>query len=397
MTGDEQLGSPGGDPDRPEWSGWQDPPTHLRLVRGFWQSAGSGSGSGAGSGVGSGNARGPGGGGTHSLDDGLDEAEHRLRALLHRTVEDLQPHPGALQHIQRAVLQRQARRRQAWVGTAAALLLAVAAVPALRTAAHQQTAGGASAVADVGPGGPGGASRSPGAGRTGLPWAGTADPSADNTRPGGSGSPTGSAPAGGILSATPGDQSPAPDDLPLPCRRDQLGSEAVQVAPADSGQIVYGTFSLANISDVACTVEGAGTVQISAVTGTDSSRFAIVEHTGGDPAVGLPPPPSSNSLVLEPGGSYEVRFGFVPDSSNSSACVAQPSDGSTQNASSGPYEAADSGAAASGGAGTAAPTQEEVSLSLSHIPSPGAPAVGPATIQGACSGTVYHTGPLSAG
>lgn len=358
----------------------------------------------------------PAAGNAYDLDGGEDEldlAEQEIRDLLRQAVGDLQPSPGALQRIQRAVPRRRARRRQAWGGVAAVLLLAAAAVPALRTAVGSDTASHVSATQPVQSLGTAGhaPSRQGGEGSTDRPVpaaSGAATPSAGATgrNPGlDSAPPTGRGPGAhppvqpgtGASDSIRTSAQSAPDAPP--CRADQLGAGPAEVAPADAGGTVYGSFTVVNSSTVACTVEGAGTVEVSSAVGTDASRIPVLAHTAGDPATALPPPDGSDVLVLAPGAAYRVRFGWVPDSANATACATTPSSSPSDSAS--PAAGAGSGTAAAGegargAAATDTPQTPQTSVSLSHTPAVGAPSVGPATIPGACSGTVYRTGPLPA-
>lgn len=78
----------------------------------------------------------------HSRRGGLDPTsgqpgegsplERELRALLHRSVADLEPDTAALSRIRIAVPRRRVRYRNTWTGAAAAVLMAAAAVPAIR-------------------------------------------------------------------------------------------------------------------------------------------------------------------------------------------------------------------------------------------------------------------------
>ncbi|MGA5702043.1 hypothetical protein [Peterkaempfera bronchialis] len=355
----------------------------------------------------------------HDLDggsDGLDAVEREIRAMLRNAVDELQPTPDALQRIQRAVPQRRARRLQAWVGSAAVLLLAVAAVPALRTAAGSQNQGRVSAAGPVQDPDRGGSGPSPSWGDGATPPAALPLPGTTTLAPGvGVRDPSGGSSAISTEPAMGQSVPAAPDGWPINseqsspkgsadapvCRSAQLGAGTTRVESADSSGKVYGSFLVVNSSVESCVIDGAGTVWVSAATGTDASRVPILVHTGGDPATGLPDPSTgSDRLLLQPGAGYQVRFGWVPDGSNGTACTTTPS----TTPSSSPSEG-DGPAGETGGEGTAAVAATATdsqgaarsSVSLSHTPAAGAPMVGPATIPGACSGTVYRTGPLPAG
>lgn len=104
-------------------------------------------------------------GGTHEEDPGhraRDFAPDELRGLLHGAVAELTPSDGALERLRHAVPVRRARKRQAVIGAAAAVLLCGTAVPAaMRLTAAESTPGEHSAMAGHGTaaeGKPGGAS-----------------------------------------------------------------------------------------------------------------------------------------------------------------------------------------------------------------------------------------------
>ncbi|WP_392840567.1 hypothetical protein [Streptomyces sp. LN500] len=86
---------------------------------------------GVGPGAGSGSGAGGASGGSDDFDGaGSDLDEVVLRRMLRGAVEGLEPGDGTLDHLKRAVPARRARKRQAVVGAAAAVLLIGTAIPA---------------------------------------------------------------------------------------------------------------------------------------------------------------------------------------------------------------------------------------------------------------------------
>ncbi|MFF4650396.1 DUF4232 domain-containing protein [Streptomyces sp. NPDC001380] len=348
--------------------------------------------------------------------DGLYGDEREVRELFHRAVEGLAPTPDALRRIQHAVPRRRARRRQAWTGAAALLLLAGASVPALWTATGADGGDRVSAARRAdGTGAPlpaasgsravdstpradlplDGSSPSPGDGAGGTAGTGPAGSSAPTAGRSASGAAGGVPPGGARTGASSAAAAPA-------CRADQLSAGASGVDPADAAGRVYGFFSVVNSSSEPCTVEGAGTVQVRSAVGTDASKITILVHTGGDPASGLPAPSAgADRLVLRPGSAYRIRFGWVPGEGNATVCSPTPtpepsgSPGTPSATPSTPETDVSPAPAQAGAAG--GPGAPGSSISLGHTPDAGGPQVGPATIEGACTGTVYHTGPLPAG
>ncbi|MDH6576227.1 hypothetical protein [Kitasatospora sp. MAP5-34] len=376
-------------------------------------------------------------------------AEREVRAMLHRAVAQVQPDPGALPRLQRAVPRRRARHRNVWTGSVAAVLLAVAAVPTIRGVgpvglSDSPTDG--RVISDTG--GPGaaviGGARSsgrphvPGPAGTGSGAAGVGIGVAT------SGIPAGSASAafGGGPEALPAGGSTGAAALPS-CARADLGQGGSYLAAADGSGKIYGWFTVLNISGRSCSLTGAGTVRISAVSGTDPGWVKVVDHQTGDPAGGLPDPGSvPRSLVLQPLAGYQVQFGWVPDApcptSSNALRVAAPgptgtgapwsspapgpvsgSGGGSGGGGAGGVRAADLGGpgtatpdpGAAGGTGTPvpnlsaspspstgptvspSPTGATPSITLVHTPQAGAPAAATAVVNGACAGTVYRAAP----
>ncbi|MER7517219.1 hypothetical protein [Streptomyces sp. NPDC126499] len=329
--------------------------------------------------------------------------ELALRRLLQGAVAGLEPSEGALDHLRRAVPARRARKRQAVVGMAAAIVLVGTAVPAL---VHVASSGGISADQPVNAGhgeqaqgGTGTETGIEGGQKSAVPPSGTPEPSEGEAE--GAGKPTASAegPGGG---ADGGSTAPSgsSDERPA-CAADQLAVSSVETGPPDSTGKVYGTFRIANVSGRDCLV-GDGLVGFEARGAADQSKITVVEHTSGDAASGLPDPSQeSTSLLLTPANAYEVRFAWVP----SETC---PTTG--PNPTPTPTPTPDGGSSSSGGAtgstgtspdGNVSPqlgtdgTPADGSVEVTHTADPGAP-VAAATIPHACAGTIYRTGVLDA-
>lgn len=357
----------------------------------------------------------PGGLGGGSPDD---QDELILRTLLHSAVQDLEPSDGALDHLHRAVPVRRARKRQAMVGAAAAVLLFGTAIPAF---VHVANSGGTSQDRAVSTGhgeetrnGTGGDKHDdPGedadkpSGRT---TDGTDDP--DGTKkPGDSGHGSSGGGIGG------GSSDPA-DTYGLsspPCDPNQLGAPQATTNAPDASGTVYGTFRVENVSDTDCAVNTGGAINIQALGAADPGQIQVKEHTSGDAASGLPDPSQeAGALLLKPNTTYEVKFAWVPSETcpttgaspdptgSDGTSGGAPGDGSNGGSSGG----SDPDAGANGGtgsgttdAGDMAPQlayvggADDGSVSVSHTPEPGAPSA-TTTIANACAGTIYRTGVL---
>ncbi|MER5727433.1 hypothetical protein ABT084_03570 [Streptomyces sp. NPDC002138] len=339
-----------------------------------------------------------------------DLGPQELRGLLLGAVGGLTPSDGALERLRHAVPARKARKRQAVIGAAAAVLLCGTAVPvAMRLTAAEGTAGDHSAMAghsataegkhkgasDPHAAGAGQAPRSaqdpaPGQGAAGADR--TPPPGAPTQAVGGSGSgqATAGAPAGGgpLPSAAPG----------LPgCGEAQLGVRAGARTAAADGK-VYGSFRVTNLSTSGCAVTGSDTLTAAPAAGAAAGQapVAVLAHTASDPATGLPEPVAqAPSLVLQPAMAYEVRFAFVPDASCPAGTPAPgPKPPQVGGALAPGTTATDSATAAEP---TRGPVPEGAGVALTHAPQGGAP-VTTTTIPTACGGTVYRTGviPLDA-
>ncbi|MER6480017.1 hypothetical protein [Streptomyces filamentosus] len=247
---------------------------------------------------------------TPGEDDGEDELA--LRRLLHGAVAGLEPSTDALDHLRHAVPARRARKRQALVGAAAAAVLVGTAVPALVhvagspgvTAAHpvnavhgQQAQGGTGSEAEAG--GPA-ATKAP---------ADTVSPTNGPTQGPGDKNGTGPGPSAGRPEKDPGTGS----GTAARCAADVLRSAGAYNSGPDATGVVYGGFTVVNGSAAGCLVDGDGLVSVSTRGAADPGRIGVVRHSNGDPATGLPDPSAESSLVfLAPGGSYQVKFAWVP-------------------------------------------------------------------------------------
>ncbi|MFE1932603.1 hypothetical protein ACFW95_19985 [Streptomyces sp. NPDC059474] len=331
------------------------------------------------------------------------EDEEALRRLLHRAVDDLEPSSDTLDHLRRAVPARRARRRQALVGAAAAVVLGCAAVPAL---VHVATT---SNGADERPANAASSHRTPetSGGRHGEGSGGKgSDGPADTVEQdkGGKdkdkekGKPPKGEEEGGPGGGTAPDPSNTLNATSPTCSRAQLTSGgAGSVGAADAEGRVYGSFRVANISDSACTVEGSGSVGASAQGGADAARILVVDHTAGDAAAGLPDPSlQPGTLILKPGQAYEVKFAWIPaaggGTSGCSTTGTPTPDPSTDPAQDGPQDNPSSGEPGGGGGGG---EPQDASVLVSHTPEAGDPAAASVTIGGACAGTIYRTGLLT--
>ncbi|QGV82666.1 hypothetical protein EIZ62_14870 [Streptomyces ficellus] len=347
---------------------------------------------------------------------GADELA--LRRLLHGAVQDLQPADGTLDHLRRAVPARRARKRQALVGAAAAALLFGTAVPAF---VHVASSDGASDDRPVNAGH--GEQVQGGTGEeTGGEGSGPGEPSAAAGQDTGGGgkddkdSPAqpGIPPAGASDGTVGGPSAPSsavPESVPV-CDAAQLGVAAAEAGQPDAEGKVYGTFRIANVSGTDCSITGTGGIAFQTSGAADPAKIAVVGHTAGDPATGLPDPSQETPapLLLKPSGAYEVKFAWVPGETcpvegggsggtgggDPSPEPTPPTDGSSAES-----------AGSDGTAGTAAVEPQlgkeedgdgpraDGSVTVTHTAEPGGPSA-EAAIPGACAGTIYRTGLLPA-
>lgn len=332
--------------------------------------------------------------------DGADELA--LRRLLHGAVQEIEPSAGALDHLRRAVPARRARKRQAFVGVAAAALLISTAVPAFVHVANTGSSSDGNSF-NVGHG----EQVHGGTGSDGGPK----DPEKDGTGPsdttdsgkggaGGKDKPETS--DGGTTGGTSGDTGHDPDSSftssAATCDASQLVvSEAESGAPQADGT-VYGRFRVSNTSGTNCSVSGHGSVGFQATGAADPNKIEVVDHTPGDPASGLPDPSQeTNTLVLPPSGAYEVMFAWVPTDTcpkGEPSPDPSPTDGGSGGATNGtgstPVETAPQ-------LGSEEGPVEDGSIDVVHTPEAGSEsAATTTTIDNACAGTIYRTGVLEA-
>ncbi|MFD8598411.1 hypothetical protein ACFV1L_25745 [Kitasatospora sp. NPDC059646] len=317
--------------------------------------------------------------------------EEQLRDRLHRAVAAVQPAPGALPRLRTAVPRRRAARRRAW-GGAAALAAAVAVLPVVHAAQPFHLSGDPTG----GQAAPGGTAPAPGrsAPATGHPHSAPAE---SPTAPGSTGPGTSAGPG---ADPSPG-TSPA---VPPPCTRADLGRpDARQAAAGSADGRIYGWFQLTNTADHPCRVTEPGTVAVAA----GASGVRVLAHTAGDPAGGLPDPAGlPRELLLAPGGSYLVRFAWVParcDTASPAPTGQQPTQAPSSAAlpaAAGPAGSSPAPAAASDPSPTAGATPGG---QASPPPAAGFTlgyaldaATGPAAttaLPAGCGGTVYHSAP----
>ncbi|GHE66265.1 hypothetical protein CP980_15895 [Streptomyces vinaceus] len=356
----------------------------------------------------------------HTPPGGAGE-EQALRSLLHGAVEGLEPSGDALERLRYAVPVRKARKRQALVGAAVAVLLAGTAIPAalhLHITGGEGDGAGHSAMAGHGeqPGtaAGGGTSDPHQDGEGDRPQAGKAAGKGAETGGAGAqqdaqegGAPTGTTTTGpdtaGATAGASAGTGPQPPVVAAPsapeCSAEQLGVQGSARSPEADGK-VYGSFKVTNVSVRGCTVIGPDTVTAASVSGPGrSSGVTVVGHTAGDPAAGLPDPSAEAALlVLQPNTAYEVRFAWVPSAQSCPAATPDPAPKPPVGA---PESGQDAGARAAGsdpdGTGK---SPEPTGVEVTHTPHttpPGAPTT-QTTIPAACGGTVYRTGviPLDA-
>lgn len=336
--------------------------------------------------------------------DGLDSDELALRRILQDAVQEIEPRDGTLEHLRRAVPARRARKRQALVGAAAAVLFVGTAVPAL---VHVSNSGGAnvnSSNAGHGEQAQGGA----GQGKETQGGESTSGGSSGGGHSQGKGGDQGKDAGSGTGrgAGTGGSDDPlATSTAGVPaCTAGQLGVAGQQAGGPDSSGAVYGTFRFSNISTADCTVTGPGSVSLSAAGAADATKVGQLRHVAGDPAAGLPDPSQEvAALVLKPGGSYEVKFAWVP----SATC---PSTGDSNGGGSGGPDPTPDPTASDGSGGTTTGTSTggdtgtsaqllgedpaaDGSVTVSNTTGAAAPTAA-VTVSNACAGTVYWTGVL---
>ncbi|MFD9128156.1 hypothetical protein [Kitasatospora sp. NPDC059571] len=315
-------------------------------------------------------------------------AEHELRDLFRQSVAAVEPDPAGLTRLRAAVPRRRARHRYTWTG-AAAVLLAVAAVPALHAVQPFPFSGGPAAS---------GADAYHGAATAAGTLLGTPEGPHSSRHPAQPGSTGGAVPTAGPSADTGPSAGPSAPAVTVPdCVRADLGRADAHVEAADAAGNVYGFFTVRNTSARRCGLTGAGTVVVTAANGADPARVKVADHTAGDPATALPAPTAQpGPLVLGPGEGYRVRFGWVPEGT----CPSSPSD-----VKAGPSLAAGAGQASadpapvaaadpsSGPSPSASPSAAPPAVTVAHTPQAGGPAAASTVISGSCGGTVYRSAP----
>lgn len=327
----------------------------------------------------------------------LSSEEDVLRRLLRDSVQNVQPTPDALDRLRRAVPARRAHRRQIMIGVAASVLLAVTAIPSVVHTAT--TASGSTSRPDSQtsgqPGrdsndtdsstptrGPGAEAASGSQGKGDSKGAGSeksVPPSTSRSH----GSTQGSDPSR-TLSANP----PS-------CLAGQFGQPSAMVGAAEADGKIYGTFQVVNVSMDPCLVSDTGKLSVLTRGSADSSRIQILPHTVGDGATALPNG-ADQPLVLNPGTSFVVRFGWVPDSGTGGCVTTSGSDPGGGAATSGRANGA-----GDGGAAPEEPTGDSGEPASGTVLVTYTPDAGVASATGeldhVCAGTVYHTPPLVGG
>ncbi|MET8742824.1 hypothetical protein [Streptomyces sp. NPDC004728] len=361
-----------------------------------------------GSGLGSGLGPDSGPGAGPDVGDGSDLDEVALRRMLHGAVRNIEPGDGTLDHLQRAVPVRRAKRRQAVVGLAAAALLIGTAVPAFVHVANSDGSNAANpAIAGHGEQAQGGNGADVDSQSGGEAGSGNTDGQADGGpgRPSSTSSPSDSRGQGadGHLSGGVADPSGSQMAAMPACNPEQLGVASAETGAAGADGTVYGTFRIANVSGTECSVSSGGSVGFQAMGAADPARIAVVQHTAGDAAAGLPDPSQEQGTVLlKPSMAYEVKFAWVPKDTCPTV-GGSPSPTPTDDAG-GASGAAAAGAGTGSEDGTSGTeTQfgsedgggtQDGSVAVMHTPEPGAP-VAETKIANACSGTIYRTGVLA--
>lgn len=345
---------------------------------------------------------GPGAGGGADLD------EVALSRMLRGAVQHIEPSDGTLDHLRRAVPVRRAKRRQAVVGLAAAALLIGTAVPAFVHVANSDGSNTANPeMAGHGEQAQGGNGTDTGAQAGGKNSGGNADgqPGGDRNRPTSTSSPSDSRGQGGdghLSGGGAGPSDPAMASMPT-CDPQQLGVASAETGEAGADGTVYGTFRIANVSGTECSVSSSGSVGFQAIGAADPARIAVVQHTAGDAAAGLPDPSQEQGTVLlKPSMAYEVKFAWVPKDTCPTV-GGSPSPTPTDDAGGASGATAAGAGSGSGDGTTGADTQfgsedgggtQDGSVAVTHTPEAGAP-VAEAKIANACSGTIYRTGVLA--
>ncbi|WP_367124669.1 hypothetical protein [Streptomyces phytohabitans] len=361
-----------------------------------------------------------GGGSPRTGEDPADLDELTLRRLLHQTVGDLEPSPDTLEHLHRAVPHRRARKRQALVGAAAAVVLGGAAIPAVLHTDLVPGGGGEKPISAASHS----ETRGPGeehGGRTGgsdaqspQPGEETAGEEGQETAGSDSASPTAGGDSEGTATADIYASAPT-------CAPDQLGQGTADVGQPDGEGRIYGSFEVTNTSADPCAVEGEGIVGVNALGRANDGNLQVVDHIAGDGTALPDPGVAAEELVLQPGDAYMVKFAWVPREGGGqtgcdTATSPPPESGDTSEGGDGtpasgqPSEGGDGTPDASGGSGTSGGGTSGgggsdggnggpgggAGVSVSHTPDVGPSAAASTVLPGACAGTVYRTGVIAA-
>ncbi|GAA1963877.1 hypothetical protein GCM10009738_44090 [Kitasatospora viridis] len=278
--------------------------------------------------------------------------EQVVRALLHRSVEGIQPAPDALARIRRAVPARRARYRQAWTGAALIVVLSAVAVPTLNGLGALQLSDGSAAGSSPTSAGSGSATAGSAA-RSGRPVVPLPVPETASAVPAPTSAPASPSASAGAPSTSP-TAATGPSSAAPACQRGDLGTGAVTVGLPDAAGRVYGNFSVNNVSGHPCLLGDPGTLsgQLSGGTGT----VRVLDHTAGDPAGGLPAatPFPAGGLLLAAGAGYQLPFAWVPDA----ACPSGGQQSGGQSPTTAPAPTGGAASAAAGPAGSGAAAQQ---------------------------------------
>ncbi|MFJ8939941.1 hypothetical protein ACIRL0_30200 [Streptomyces sp. NPDC102365] len=326
---------------------------------------------------------------------GFGSDELALRRLLHSAVEEIEPSDGTLDHLRRAVPARRARKRQAIVGMAAAALFIGTAVPALVHVSNSTGSNADPSVVGNSSATQGGANE--GKGSSSGSGSGGSGGSSKGSGKGDKKDRTDKGKGGG--GGTGGAQPRASVAVASTCTPSQLAAAAGGGTPDATGA-VYGTFTVTNISTSSCLVVGDGSVAPTAMGAADQSQLMTAMHVAGDAAAGLPDPSTyASSLVLPPGGTYNVRFAWVPSAScptggGNGGGEPSPDPTPTENPTGGSGGTASEGTNGVDTQLMRADGTLDGSVSVSYTAEGGAPATA-TTVSNACAGTVFRTGVLA--
>ncbi len=330
--------------------------------------------------------------------DGLDALGAVLRERFHQAVSTLEPAPGTLDYLRRAVPARRRRRNAALAATAVSVFAVSAgatlaargsfdsgpsrangtAIGNLMTTATNDAPGGGSGH---GPATPGGQDMSSGG------VVGTEAPSSIASAPGNS-KPSSATPS----PATTATGSPL---APL-CQNSSLSSVAATQSAAAGGAI-YETF--VGTAKSACTLQGMPGLTVLGVGGQSAKIPVYKADQTAAPL--LPAVPVGQELVLQAGDRFEFQLAWVPTTCPTSPppttppSTVPPSSGSpTTTASpsgptpSGPTTSASSQPTPSGSASSSAPAFSAYSVAYSVY---GSQVVQSVSFQAACGASVYVT------